>query len=189
VAPGVEPVKREKTKRRSFSPPRTSRGTSPGRPRAVTYHRVSTIDQHPDNAREELRRAVALRGLDLVEEIEETGSGRKNDRPGLLRVLELVRAGEVEQVIVWKLSRFGRSALDLEIQLAELEGAGVTFYSTSEGLEVGRHAGPLANLMRRLLSAFAEFERETIRENTRLGLEAAARRGVKLGRPRKFGSA
>jgi DNA invertase Pin-like site-specific DNA recombinase len=147
---------------------------------------VSTVDQHPENAREELRRAVALRGCDLVEQIEETGSGRKNDRPGLRRVLELVRQGEVEQVIVWKLSRFGRSALDLEIQLSELEGAGVTFVSTSEGLEVGRHAGPMANLMRRMLSAFAEFERETIAENTRLGLEAARRRGVKLGRPRKW---
>jgi putative DNA-invertase from lambdoid prophage Rac len=150
---------------------------------------VSTIDQHPENAREELRRAVALRGLELVEEIEETGSGAKNNRPGLTRVLELVRAGQVEHVVVWKLSRFGRSALDLEIQLAELERAGVTFFSTSEGLEVGRHAGPVANLVRRMLSAMAEFEREVIRENTRLGLEAAVRRGVKLGRPRKLGSA
>jgi DNA invertase Pin-like site-specific DNA recombinase len=155
----------------------------------VTYHRVSTIDQHPDNAREELRRAAALRQLDLVEEVEETGSGRKNDRPGLARVLELVRAGEVEVVIVWKLTRFGRSALDLELQLSELDRAGVTFISTSEGLEVGRHSGAMAHLVRRILSAMAEFERETISENTRLGLEAAARRGVKLGRPRKFGSA
>lgn len=52
--------------------------TSSGRPRAVTYHRVSTVDQHPENAREELQRAVAAKGLDLVEAIEETGSGRKN---------------------------------------------------------------------------------------------------------------
>jgi putative DNA-invertase from lambdoid prophage Rac len=173
---------------------RRARGRPParpsnGRPRAVTYHRVSTVDQHPENARDELRRAVALRQLDLVEEVEETGSGRKNDRPGLQRVLELVRAGDVEVVVVWKLSRFGRSALDLEIMLKELEAAGVTFVATSEGIEVGRHAGPMAHLMRRILAAFAEFERETISENTVLGLEAARRRGVKLGRPRKFGSA
>lgn len=163
--------------------------TSSGRPRAVTYHRVSTVDQHPENAREELQRAVAAKGLDLVEAIEETGSGRKNDRPGLQRLLEMVRAGKVEYVVVWKLSRFGRSALDLEIMLDELDRRGVTFLSTSEGLEVGRHAGPMANLMRRILSAFAEFERETIAENTRLGLEAAARRGVKLGRPKTWGRA
>jgi len=40
--------------------------------------------------------------MDLVEEIEESGSGARNDRPGLRRVLELARTGKIDAVLVWK---------------------------------------------------------------------------------------
>lgn len=157
-------------------------------PTAVTYHRVSTRDQRPELAREELRRAARARGLRLVEEVEETGSGARNDRPGLARVFELARAGHVAHVLVWKLDRFGRSVLDVLSNVQELELAGVTFSATSQGLEVGPRAGPMGRLVLTILAAIAELERETISERTLLGLEAARRRGVKLGRPKKWGS-
>lgn len=152
--------------------------------RAVTYHRVSTTDQDPTLAREELRRAVAARGFDLVEEIEETGSGARNDRPGLRRVLELARRHQVTHVLVWKLDRFGRSSLDVLTNVEALERAGVTFLATSQGLEVGPRSGPMGRLVLQILAAVAELERDTIRERTRLGLEAARRRGAWVGRPR-----
>lgn len=151
-------------------------------PGAVTYHRVSTRDQRPELAREELRRAAAARGLELLEEIEETGSGARNDRPGLARVLELVRRGQVTHVLVWKLDRFGRSTLDVLANVHELERAGATFTATTQGLEVGPAAGPMGRLVLAVLAAVAELERETISERTRLGLAAARARGVKLGR-------
>lgn len=151
---------------------------------AATYHRVSTVDQDPTLARAELRRAAELRGLHLVAEIEETGSGARNDRPGLQRVLELARAGAIAHVLVWKLDRFGRSSVDVLTNVRELERAGVTFVATSQGLEVGPGAGAVGRLALTVMAAMAEFEREIIRERTRLGLEAAKRKGRKLGRPR-----
>jgi DNA invertase Pin-like site-specific DNA recombinase len=150
---------------------------------AVTYHRVSTVDQHPELARDELRRAAAARGLEVVAEVEETGSGARNDRPGLARVLELARAGQVAHVLVWKLDRLGRSSIDVLATVRELERAGVTFWATSQGLEVGPGSGPMGRLVLQVMAAMAEFEREIIRERTRLGLDGARARGVRLGRP------
>lgn len=149
---------------------------------AVTYHRVSTADQDPTLARGELERGAAARNLQVVEAIEETGSGARNDRPGLRRVLELVDQGAVTHVLVWKLDRFGRSALDLLANVERLKRAGATFIATSQGLQVGADAGALGALTLTVLAAVAEFERDMIRERTRLGHAKARANGVHIGR-------
>jgi DNA invertase Pin-like site-specific DNA recombinase len=99
-------------------------------------------------------------------------------------VLELVRAGAVAYVLVWKLDRFGRSTIDVLSNVEELGRAGVTFTATSQGLEVGPRAGAMGKLTLTVLAAAAELERETISERTLLGLQAAKRKGRKLGRPK-----
>jgi putative DNA-invertase from lambdoid prophage Rac len=155
---------------------RADRGT------CVTYHRTSTADQDPTLARDRLRQAAGARGLEVVEEIEETGSGARNDRPGLQRVLELARDGCVNAVLVWKIDRFGRSALDLLANIEALVGCGVRFIATTQGLDIKPDADPMSRLLLTMLAAVAEFERELIRERTRLGLARARKRGVRLGR-------
>lgn len=150
---------------------------------AVTYHRVSTLDQDPTLAREELRRAAAARSLSILEEIEETGSGARANRPGLERVLELVRRHQVDHVLCWKLDRFGRSSLDILHQIQAIELAGGTFVATSQGIEVGRGAGPMGRLVLQVMSAIAEFERTVTIERSLLGIAAAKARGVHCGRP------
>lgn len=152
--------------------------------KAVLYHRVSTVDQDEQLAGAELRRAAELRGLEVVDLVLETGSGATNDRPGLQRVLELARRGRVDAVLVWKLDRFGRSALDLLTNIQALSAAGVRFVAVTQGLDVGAEAGAMGRLILTVLAAVAEFERELIKERTRLGLAGARRRGVQLGRPR-----
>jgi putative DNA-invertase from lambdoid prophage Rac len=152
--------------------------------RAVTYHRVSTLDQDPTLARAELERAATGRGLELVAAVEETGSGALNNRPGLLRVLELVRRRRADVVLVWKLDRFGRSALDVLANVREIEQCGATFACISQPIEVGPDAGPIGRMTLTILAAVAEFERSLIRERTQLGLAAARAAGRKLGRPR-----
>lgn len=151
---------------------------------AVTYHRVSTIDQDPTLARDELRRAAAARGLEIVEEIEETGSGAKTQRPGLERVLELARKHQVSHVLVWKLDRFGRSTLDLLANIQQLEWAGATFVATTQGLEIGPGSGPMGRLVLQVMAAIAEFERTITIERTNLGMAGARARGKPIGRPR-----
>lgn len=151
--------------------------------RAAIYHRVSTVEQDASLARDELRQAARVRGLDVVLDEEETGSGARNDRPGLLRVLEAARRGRVDWVLVWKLDRWGRSALDLLSNVRELQRAGVRFVAVSQGLEVRPEGDAISGLVLGVLAAVAEFERDLIVERTRLGLDKARRRGRRLGRP------
>lgn len=152
--------------------------------KVALYHRVSTVDQDPTLAREDLRAYAARLDADIVLDIEETGSGMRNDRPGLLRVLAAATKGRFDTVLVWKLDRFGRSPLDLLAQVRELEFAGVGFICTSQGLNIQPGGDAMSRLTFTLLAAIAEYERAMISERTHTGLQRARSRGVTLGRPR-----
>jgi DNA invertase Pin-like site-specific DNA recombinase len=151
--------------------------------KVATYHRVSTLDQDATNARQELRDAAHRRGFIVALEVEEKGSGARNDRPGLGRVLEAARRGHVSVVMVWKIDRFGRSALDLLANIKELEAAGCRFIAETQSIDVRPGGDAMSRLLLTMLAAVAEFERDLIRERTRLGLEAARKAGKQLGRP------
>lgn len=158
--------------------------------KAITYHRVSTTDQRPELARGELRGYCARHGWQIVEEIEESASARSSARPGLQRVLELARRRRCDAVVVWRLCRFGRSAMAIHTQIAELESAGVRFDSVSDGIALDPASrSPIARFALSLCAAFAELEREVIVERTRLGLDAARARGAAIGRPRSLNDA
>jgi DNA invertase Pin-like site-specific DNA recombinase len=151
--------------------------------RAALYHRVSTLDQNPTLARAELRASAKRLGFRIVLDVEETGSGAQNDRPGFKRVLEAARLGKIDALLVYKLDRAGRSALDLLANIRELvEVHGVRFVVTSQGLDLMPGGDAISRLLMTVLAAVAEFERDLIRDRTRLGLAAARRRGVVLGR-------
>jgi DNA invertase Pin-like site-specific DNA recombinase len=153
--------------------------------RAALYHRVSTLDQNAGLARRELAQAAKARGLRVVLNVEETGSGARNDRPGLRRVLEAARKHQVEAVLVWKLDRFGRSVLDLVGNVTQLRAAGVRFVAVTQGIDLGRERDAASELQFNVLCAVAEYERQLIRERTRLGLASARAHGKRLGRPSK----
>jgi DNA invertase Pin-like site-specific DNA recombinase len=155
----------------------------------ATYHRVSTLDQNPTLAREELRAAAARQGGEVVLAIEETGSGARNDRPGLQRLMEAARRGKLDAVLVWKLDRFGRSALDVLANLRELEGAGVAFTATTQGITIKPGGDAMSRLLVTMLAAVADFERSLIRERTVLGLQKARAAGKRIGRPTVLTSA
>jgi DNA invertase Pin-like site-specific DNA recombinase len=69
--------------------------------RAALYHRVSTLDQNPTLARSELRAAAKRLGYRIVLDVEETGSGARNDRPGFQRVLRAARGGVFDALLVF----------------------------------------------------------------------------------------
>lgn len=165
--------------------PRTPRAKRAKGPRAAIYHRVSTTDQDKRAARRDLRAHAKRLELEVVLEVEETGSGATNDRPGLLEVLDAARRGEVEVVLVWKLDRFGRSALDLLGNLRELvDVLGVRFIATTQALDLQPGGGAPSRLMLNVLAGVAEFEREMIAERTRMGMDRARARGAAIGRPK-----
>lgn len=152
--------------------------------RAALYHRVSTLDQNPNAAFRELELAAKQRGLKVTMAMKEAGSGANNDRPGLQELLANARRGYFDQVLVWKLDRFGRSALDLLANLRALNNAGVGFTVVTQGIEMRPDGDSMSRLLITMLAAVAEFERELIRERTRAGMAHARRNGKRLGRPR-----
>lgn len=106
-------------------------------------------------------------------------TGTKKDRPELTRMLE--RITENDTVVVESLSRLGRSTKDL-IELTELFGQkGVHLVSLKESVDTSTSTG---KLLFTLMSAIAQFERDTIAERTSEGLRCARERGRKGGRPR-----
>ena len=145
----------------------------PSKQRAAVYHRVSTVDQDPAAARKELRAAAKRHGFHLALDIEETGSGASNSRPGLAKLMQAAGRGRIDVVLVWKLDRFGRSALDLLANLRALEDAGVRFSSITQSFDLRPNGDAMSRLMLTMLGAVAEFERALISERTRLGMAKA----------------
>jgi len=142
----------------------------------IGYARVSTTEQNLDLQRDALKRA----GCERI--IEDMASGGKRERPGLERVQETLRHGDV--LAVWRLDRLGRSLKHLIELMAELEGQGVGFHSVTESIDTTTPGG---KLVFHIFGALAEFERNLIRERTHAGLAAARARGRKGGRRPKLG--
>ena len=153
-----------------------------GKANCAVYHRVSTRDQDKTLARRELRQAAAARGLKITLEVEESGSGALNSRPGLRRVMDAAHKGEVGAVLVWKLDRFGRSSLDVLSNIRHLTDAGTRFIAVTQGLDVKPEGDAMSQLILTVLSGVAEFERSLISERTALAARAARRAGRPWGR-------
>lgn len=83
--------------------------------------------------------------------------------------------------MVLKLDRLGRSVQHLSDLLVRFRNEGIHFCSLAEGINTTTPGG---KLVYHLFAAFAEFNRDMIRENTVLGLAAARQRGARVGRPR-----
>jgi DNA invertase Pin-like site-specific DNA recombinase len=141
----------------------------------IGYARVSTVEQNMNLQRD------ALKAAGCKKIIEDTASGGKAGRDGLERVRELLREGDV--LVVWRLDRLGRSLKHLIELMAELEGQGIGFKSTTEAIDTTTPGG---KLIFHIFAALAEFERNLIRERTHAGLEAARARGRKGGRRPKL---
>jgi len=148
--------------------------------RAGLYARVSTLDQQtlPMQMRA-LREYAAKRGWTVVEECKEIGSGAVA-RAMRQRLIDSARRRDIDLVLVWRLDRWGRSVADLVSTLQELTALGVGFVSVTEALDLTTPAG---RAMAGLLSVFAEFERDIMRDRVRAGLAHARSQGKRLGRP------
>ncbi|PWY54775.1 resolvase [Legionella qingyii] len=144
------------------------------------YARVSTHDQHTlDLQIEAMKKYVKARDWQIETEIAEIGSGAK-ERPKRDELLNQARRRQVDVIIVWKLDRWGRSVNDLFHTLNELNGLGVGFISLTEALDL---TTPTGRAMAGLLSIFAEFEREILRERVKVGIAHARSKGKSHGRP------
>lgn len=118
-----------------------------------------------------------LQGVELF--TDENQSGAKASRPALDRMMALVRAGEVEKIICYSLSRLGRSTTHLLKLMDEMNAHNTKFVSLSERLETETPAG---RMIFTVLAAVSQLERELIAERVRNGLANARAKGIHIGR-------
>ena len=149
--------------------------------KAVAYLRVSTTEQAVDGYSIQAHRRAAegycqAQGWELVETYADEGrSGSSIEgRDELKRLLADSGRGHFERVIFWKLDRLGRSLRDLLRICDDLEAAGIGIVSIQESIDTGTAAG---RMMRSILDAFGEFEREVIVSRIKAGMEEKARHG------------
>lgn len=105
-------------------------------------------------------------------------SGSAVFKPAYHDLLRAARAGD--EIIVWRLDRLSRNLVTLITELQMLGSLGVGFRSITEEIETVTPAG---RLFFHMVGAFAQFERDVIRERTNAGIQAAWRAGKQLGRP------
>ncbi len=144
------------------------------------YVRVSTSDQTVENQKIRLIDYAEKNGqnYDIFEEIEST----RKTRPVKQALLSRLRNNEYAAVVVYKLDRWARSSTELILDTKELLDKGIGFISISDNLDFTTAAGKLHF---QILSAFAEFERELIRERTVNALQRLKSQGYTFkGRPR-----
>jgi DNA invertase Pin-like site-specific DNA recombinase len=155
-----------------------------GAKRAVGYCRVSTDKQADegvslDAQREKIRAMAVVHGAALADVIVDAGESAKNlDRPGMVQLLELVRAGAVDLVIIAKLDRLTRSVRDLADLLELLLKHGVSLVSVAESLDTGSASG---RLVLNIMCAVSQWEREAIGERTRDALAHKKANGEFVG--------
>lgn len=150
----------------------------------VTYSRVSTShhDQKPEVQVNELRRYCSAREWQITEEIIDHGySGGSDKRPGLIKLLALVKSRQVDAVVVVKLDRLFRSLRHLVTTLEEFNALGVTFVATKDNVD---YSTPSGRFFVQVLGSLGEFEKSLLRERTVMGLEYARSQGKVLGRPK-----
>lgn len=163
--------------------------------RVALYARVSTAGQTAENQLLELR-AVAIRmGWEVAGEFVDHGiSGAKSrkDRPQLDAVLKGVARKDFDVVAAWSVDRLGRSLIDLVEFLKELHSVGIDLYLHQQGINTTTPAG---KALFGMMSVFAEFEREMIRERVKSGLARVMATGknkhgesVTIGRPKVDGA-
>lgn len=147
--------------------------------RTFAYCRVSTDDQSTDNQLLEIKAAGFA--LEARRAIQETisGSVAAMERPGFSRLVDRLEDGDV--LVVTKLDRLGRNAMDVRATVERLAGEGVRVHCLAlGGVDLTSAAGKMTM---GVLAAVAEFERDLLIERTQAGLTRAKAEGKLLGRP------
>ena len=132
----------------------------------VGYVRVSSVDQNT---------VRQLDGLTLDKTFTDKASGKDTKRPQLERALEFLREGDT--LVIHSMDRLARNLDDLRRVVLGLTKKGVKVRFEKEDLTFTGEDSPMANLLLSVMGAFAQFERELIKERQREGIAIAKKKG------------
>ena len=149
--------------------------------RCVLYPRVSTemqVDGYSlEGQKNMLTRFADREEMIVVDTYEDAGKSGKSieGRPAFQKMLRDIEDGlDIDYILVYKLSRFGRNAADILNSLELVQSYGVNLICIEEGIDSSQTSG---KLLISVLSAVAEIERENIIEQTMNGRREKARQG------------
>jgi putative DNA-invertase from lambdoid prophage Rac len=133
----------------------------------------------------ELREYTQRRGWKAAGEYVDAGwSGAKASRPELDRLMRDASMRRFDAVLVWKLDRWGRSVAHSIKSIQELIALGIRFLAITQNIDTDE-SNPMSRFMLHIFAAFAELEREMIRERVTTGIRVAKANGKQLGRPKR----
>jgi putative DNA-invertase from lambdoid prophage Rac len=148
-------------------------------PRTFAYVRVSTAGQTTENQIQEIEAAGFAISPRRVNSETVSGSSAIEQRPGFMRLLDKLEQDDV--LVVTKLDRLGRNAIDVAATVARLSGMGVRVHCLAlGGVDL---TSPAGRMTMGVINAVAQFERDLLIERTQSGLKRAKAGGAILGRP------
>jgi putative DNA-invertase from lambdoid prophage Rac len=151
-------------------------------PRTFAYARVSTLEQNPGNQIKEIKDAGFVIEPHRIMTETLSGSMPISRRKGFARLLDKMEKGDV--LVVTKLDRLGRGAIDVSTTVAKLEKMGIRVHCLAlGGVDLTSSAGKMTM---GVINAVAQFERDLLIERTQAGLARAKSKGKILGRPKIF---
>lgn len=152
--------------------------------KAALYCRVSTEEQAKEGFSIQAQQNVlesycSIKNLEIFNVYKDEGiSGKTTERPAFKRMLEDAGKGLFNVVVVWKINRFSRKTADLLNVVEYLNKKSINLISYSEQFDASTPSG---RLMLSMLGSIGEFERDTIVENIKAGLNERARQGFHNG--------
>ena len=154
--------------------------------RVVIYGRVSTQDQTCENQVQFLKQIIEQNNWELIDTYLDQGiSGTKGrtKRPEFDRLCKDMVRRKFDKVMIWDISRLGRSLQHLVEFLNEAMAVNCDMYIHQSGLDTSTPSG---RMLFQMVGVFSEFERELISERVKLGLQRVKSSGKKLGRPKRI---
>lgn len=155
------------------------------------YYRVSTDRQDLESQMATIEKWLAdlpehKRPQKILVFKDEGISGKTSKRPGYQDLLQTAYARRIDTIVTYRLDRMSRNATEAIQTLLSLDEVGVAFISVTQPVLNLGHENPFRRTMLAAFAEIAEIERETIVARVKSGLEAAKKRGVKLGPPKKI---
>ena len=153
--------------------------------RLFAYCRVSTADQTTENQVQEIAAAgfTVTRQRIVTETV--SGSVAAFERKEFAKLFDKLESGDV--LVVTKLDRLGRNAMDVRTTVERLEAAGVRVHCMAlGGVDL---TSPAGKMTMQVISAVAEFERDLLIERTNAGIKRAKAEGKAFGRPSALNAA
>ena len=146
----------------------------------AVYLRVSSKAQDVASQEPDVKRWLAAQDNVEATTYRDRFTGKTMARPGFERLMDAVRSGKVDTVVVWRLDRLGRTAKGLTELFVELTDRKVNLVSLKDGLDLKTPAG---RLMANVLASVAQYETEVRAERVLAGQAVARANGVRFGRP------